>query len=753
MKKVSYFILFLVLCALIPSCCTQPCHGDKQKKNEKISFVPQVYPVIANGDTVSGFTATSGAWAKVKTVVSTSYDKENISFRFVSFIEKGVKIKCEGRKKDDMTIFSGEGVELFLCTEPETGKYYQFAVNPKGVMYSAIGKNYSWDPKNVKVKTLQKSDRWIMDITIPFKDLGLPHAPAKGTIWNVNFCRTYCVSGLRESSNFAGISAYHDPAQFAKMVFDEKGTQSRVVMEDFQFFSGKVKAAFSFENIKEPVTVEIARGSFINRTNNLPASGNIVITAELPADYIALKNNLEPVFVTVKNSVTGKVIFSKKFSISAEGKDMLLPDKYYYTAQDKKISFILNHPREEKNSPMKVVLSTRDGKIFREAVFTDRGSFSTAGLKENTYILTASCSAGRTQRILEFRKKATVPAPLKKGSILALKDGALTYDGKFIYLISGSGTGKPFPEGKFFNFRAGNFGTMPNAVQMSGFPGRRLIRSPKVAYTYPDLKKFYAMVDKLLSRANPASPVLRRFTYEAQIPTFLPGEKGKKYKEVSSVDLHKDLYKYCKKKYPKLLYTLQTDSPDHVKRFVNACDIMEVTPSGGYSNATVEHLKFGLPRARKALGNKPVIYWQGVTIPNNRCRRAEELRAAVFLNIMYGASGTIMHMGHGRLPLERSRLWSMIKNLNYEINSFYPRYRAMPLAETEKVLDIKAKHEYCARVRSNGKNAIALVLSLASGENIVELRSVNGWKVVKGGKVGKKESWTPYEARVYYLKK
>lgn len=752
MKKTAYFILLLVLCGMITSCCCQPsCNTDKQ--SEKTSSVHQVFPVVANGDTVSGFTATSGAWAKVKTVVSTSYDKEKISFRFVSFIEKNAKLKCEGRRKDDMAIFGGEGVELFLCTEPETGKYYQFAVNPKGVMYSAIGKNYSWDPENVKVKTLQKSDRWIMDITIPFKDLGLPHAPAKGTVWNVNFCRTYHPYGFREASNFAGISAYHDPAQFAKMVFDKKGTQSRVVMEDFQFFSGKVKAAFSFENIKEPVTVEIARGSFINRTNNLPSAGNIVITAELPVDYVPLKNNLDPVFVTVKNSVTGNVIFSKKFNVSAEGKDMLLPDKYYYTVKDKKISFILNHPREEKNSPLKVTLSSRDGKIIREGSFVGKGSFATAGLKEGTYILTASCAAGRTQRILEFRKKASVAPPLKKGSILALKDGALTYDGKFIYLISGSSTGKPFPKGKFFNFRAGNFGTMPNAVQMGGFPGRRLIRNPKVAYTYPDLKKFYAMVDKQLSRANAASPVLRRFTYEAQIPTFLPGEGGKKYKEVSSVDFHNDLYKYCKKKYPKLLYSLQTDSPDYVKRFVNACDVMEVTPTGGYSNATVEHLKYGLPRARKAMGDKAVIYWQGVTIPNNRCRRAEELRAAVFLNIMYGASGTIMHMGHGRLPLERSRLWSMIKNLNYEINSFYPQYRAMPLAETEKVLDIKSKYECRTKVRSNGKNAIALVLSLSAGENIVELSAVNGWKVVKGGKVGKKESWTPYEARVYYLKK
>ena len=179
---------------------------------------------------------------------------------------------------------------------------------------------------------------------------------------------------------------------------------------------------------------------------------------------------------------------------------------------------------------------------------------------------------------------------------------------------------------------------------------------------------------------------------------------------------------------------------------------MEVCPSGGYSDAAIEKLKYGVPQAVKSLNGKPVIFWMGVTIPNNTCRKAEELRAAIYLHIIHGGSGTIMHMGHGRLPFERSRLWSVIRGINGEIASFYPQYRAMPLMDA-KILGIKAEQEYAVSIRGNGREAIALVVSLSCGKNSIMLKPANGWKIVSGGKAGKPENWTPYEARVFRLKK
>ena len=335
MKKSFIFVLSALFSSILFSGCCGNCTDKKCTAETKktAADAPILFPVAAYGDIISGFTTTSGAWAKSRTIVYTSCDKDKLSLRFQSFIEPGKKIKYGGKKSDDMAIFGGENVEMFLCTEPETGKYYQFAVNPEGVMYSAVGKDPSWEPENVKVKTEMKKDFWIMDISIPFKTLGLPSAPAKGTVWNVNFCRNYHPYGYREVSNFAGISSYHDTKQFGKMVFDKKGSQSRITMESFQYSPGKVKAAFSMEKVNEPVTVEIIRGDFVHKTGNLPSSGTVEITAELPSGYIPIKD-MEPIYIRAVNSITGKGIFSRKLNVALEDKDMFMPDKFYYTAKD-----------------------------------------------------------------------------------------------------------------------------------------------------------------------------------------------------------------------------------------------------------------------------------------------------------------------------------------------------------------------------------------------------------------------------------
>lgn len=748
--KPSLYLLSILL-AVLPGCLS-----SEKKSPEAASerpAAPQIPPILAEGDTLSGFTTTTGAWAKHKTVVTTAFDKEKLSLRFDCFLEKGKKPVFGGKTKDDMGIFSGDHVEIFLCTEPETGKYYQLALNPEGVMYSAIGMDTSWEPENVKVKTAINPGRWTLDIAIPFKSLGVASAPEKGTVWKVNFCRSSKTAQGSEHSNLAGLSSYHNPAMFREMVFDKKGTRSRILLEDFSCAAGKIQALFSFEQINEPVTIEIRQGDFVHRTSNLPRSGSIGIKADLPPSYVPLKG-VEQVYIRAENSITHKNIFFTKFNLSGENRDMILPDKFYYTAgQDNEIAFRLTGTGKNSRIPMTVTLSDRDGNILRKGLFTNKGSFSTSGLEEGAYILAVNCAGERTERLLFIRNaKALAGVPLKEGARLALQDGAVTSDGKFVYLIGSSTTGKPLPPDKFFNLKTGNFGVMPFSVRIAGIPGRRLVRKPKTAYTYAAREKFYAVVEKHLAKADPASPALYRFTYEAQIPTFLPGTGGRQYDEVDSGAFHRDLYRHFKQKFPELIFCLQTDAPARIKDFVPACDLMEVCPSGGYSDAAIEKLKYGVPQAVKSLNGKPVIFWMGVTIPNNSCRKAEELRAAIYLHIIHGGSGTIMHMGHGRLPFERSRLWSVIRGINGEIASFYPRYRAMPLMDS-KILGIQAEKEYAVSIRGNGREAVALVVSLSCGKNRMTLKPAGGWKIVSGGKAGEPENWTPYEARVFRLKK
>ncbi|MBP5182103.1 MAG: hypothetical protein J6331_03635, partial [Lentisphaeria bacterium] len=106
----------------------------------------------------------------------------------------------------------------------------------------------------------------------------------------------------------------------------------------------------------------------------------------------------------------------------------------------------------------------------------------------------------------------------------------------------------------------------------------------------------------------------------------------------------------------------------------------------------------------------------------------------------------------GHLPAQRSRLWSVIKGINGEIASFYPKYRSMPLLDG-KFLKLHGEKEFAFSVRGNDQEAIALAVSLSRGENRMMLDPADGWKIVSGGKAGRWEKWTPYEARVIHLKK
>ena len=751
LKPSLYLLSAALLLTTVPGCLSS--EKKTSKAAAEISSATEVSPIMADGDTLSGFTTTKGAWATHKTVVTTSFDKEKLSLRFVCFLENGKKPVFGGKTKDDMGIFSGEHVEIFICTEPATGKYYQLALNPKGVMYSAIGMDPSWEPENVKVKTAMKPDCWTLDIAIPFKSLGLGSAPAKGASWKVNFCRSSKTARGNEHSNLAGLSSYHNPSMFREMVFDKKGTRSRILLEDFSCAAGKIQARFTFEQVSEPVTIEIRKGDFVHRTSNVPRSGSIEIKADLPPSYVPLKE-VEYVCISAKNSITHKNIFFSRFNLAGNNRDLILPDKFYYTAgQDNEIAFSLPCPGKDSRIPATVTLSGRDGKILRKGLFTDKGSFSTSGVGEGAYILAVNRAGERTERLLFIRNaKDLAGVPLKKGARLALKDGAVTSGGEFVYLIGSSSTGKPLPPGKFFNLSTGNFGIMPFSARIGGIPGRRLVRKPKTAYYYAAGEQYPATMEKYLSKANPSAPVFYRFTYEAQIATFFPGTNGRQYDEVDSAAFHRALYRLAKEKFPELIFCLQTDSPARIKDFLPACDLMEVCPYGGYSDAAIEKLKYGVPQAVKSLNGKPVIFWMGVTIPNNSCRKAEELRAAIYLHIINGGSGTIMHMGHGRLPFERSRLWSVIRGINGEIASFYPQYRSMPLMDA-KILGIKAEQEYAVSIRGNGREAIALVVSLSCGKNRIMLKPADGWKIVSGGTAEKPENWTPYEARVFRLKK
>lgn len=97
----------------------------------------------------------------------------------------------------DNRLMNDDSVEIFLDPENDRDSYYQMIINSRGCYSSAAwpskkdyvqGISKSWNPKPV-VKTSVNNSGWTCELLIPFETMG--GAPAKGSIWAVNFCRNF----------------------------------------------------------------------------------------------------------------------------------------------------------------------------------------------------------------------------------------------------------------------------------------------------------------------------------------------------------------------------------------------------------------------------------------------------------------------------------------------------------------------------------------------------------------------------------
>ena len=126
---------------------------------------------------------------------------------------------------------------------------------------------------------------------------------------------------------------------------------------------------------------------------------------------------------------------------------------------------------------------------------------------------------------------------------------------------------------------------------------------------------------------------------------------------------------------------------------------------------------------RSKAGKRPLIYWLGGSIPNPRCRMAEELRAAVYCAVINNINGVIFHLGHGGLGPDRTRLWSLISGINAEIQPIYREFasgRELP----GFIREIKGKFVYSVRQCGNSIRMIAV--NLSPEEQTLDMKTSSG---------------------------
>ncbi len=158
-----------------------------------------------------------------KTVGRLLCDTQNLHLAFECLEQDPAGIKADV-KNHDGPVWQDDDIEIFL--EPahqHSFKYFQIAVNARGVTFEALNKrNRSWNPE-CTVKTRIAADRWIVEMSIPFKELRL--APGKiPALWGANFYRVrQCREGaVGEETSWSPTQARtsHVPSRFGHIYLE-----------------------------------------------------------------------------------------------------------------------------------------------------------------------------------------------------------------------------------------------------------------------------------------------------------------------------------------------------------------------------------------------------------------------------------------------------------------------------------------------------------------------------------------------------
>ncbi len=158
-------------------------------------------------------------FSKFSTEAKLAYDTENlyIGFRCQEPEMGALVCKAVGR---DSTVYDDDSVEIFLDTALDSTHYYQYVVNPNGVIFDTRNRwGSDWNGP-CTVTTGREKDAWTVNLAIPWKSLGI-EPPKKGDRMGLQLVRTHA-SAPYEVSQWASTQgpSNHKPTHFGMLVFE-----------------------------------------------------------------------------------------------------------------------------------------------------------------------------------------------------------------------------------------------------------------------------------------------------------------------------------------------------------------------------------------------------------------------------------------------------------------------------------------------------------------------------------------------------
>ncbi|MBE6374207.1 MAG: hypothetical protein E7055_19345 [Lentisphaerae bacterium] len=679
------------------------------------------------------FRRNSGEWHGGAARLELLYSATHLTLDAVLTVPPGRTFKAAGKPGDEMSVFGGEVFEFQIAPAGQNGVYYHFGISPSGYMYTARCRDTRWEPSRDVLESRVDGNQWHFRLSVPFSDLNAA-PPKPGEVWRMNLARTDVSSGLgRITASHSGAGDFHDVSQYSDVIFGKDAPAgASIQLQDARLKQDRLLFRFTSPLRTDlPLRLEFyADGKLCGTREAVMQNGTLAAELPLPFRNLPLKSGI-PAQVVLKNARTGELL-CRTAGIIPMTSGMLQLDRYYYVAGHSAINF-----RHDLSGAVTVRLYDSSRKVIRTA---SGKSIPLAGLVPGRYVLEAANERNTVSRVLFVLDRTPELGPLEAGQVLTVSDGRLCRGGKPVYLFGLSQTAKSFPQfSDAFNLLYNRAAVRKNAVILAAPAGGKLIRQPFLARVFPPGQVYPEKLSAQLRQYRKQRvPRLWRISYEAQIPLAVKDADGKLV-PADSKDFMYNVYRTLKKTVPETIFSIQIDSPSRIRDFAPACDVLEIAFwSSSYSRTMMPNLQRDMLKVKQDAGpDKPVIFWLGGTIPDKASRIAEEIRAAVYLSILHGFSGNIIHMGHGFLPPERSRLWSLLSGIHAEIESFYDAWAA------GKEITVKIPEPFIGKAVRTASGEILLIAVNLSPNEVNFSCSLPG--------VPKNDRFTGYEPKLYRL--
>ncbi len=183
----------------------------------------------------------------------------------------------------------GSSVEIFIDTNLDRVTYIQFATNLTGSIFDSCSRDASWNADwEVEVDILD--DKWIMEIAVPFADLGL-NKPGIGEKWGLNICRNR-EGGLNYSSTWAPVNGnFHSPEYFNDLIFGGFSNWKQVRLREFSCAAERYETFILNKSPKEELVlsrIKMIRKMITEAKKKVP-DGESLISDILPLYDLVLE--------------------------------------------------------------------------------------------------------------------------------------------------------------------------------------------------------------------------------------------------------------------------------------------------------------------------------------------------------------------------------------------------------------------------------------------------------------------------------